>query len=584
MDNYKLQFICSRFLVSYFRLFPNRGLRGQLGDKQGRRLGVSLFTLLLMVGLPVASPAQTPPLRNSFSQINAVSRFQDVSPEDWAYQALSELVSRYNCLAGYPDGLFQGNQSLSRYEFAAGLNACLQQVERLIAETETEFVASEDFATLDRLIREFNTELAIIRGRIDGLQARVTELELSTFSTTSKLGGEVVLVRGDVLGGEKITDITRTAANGDNEPIFQYRTRLALYTSFYGRDRMTTRLAASNTVPLLASGGDTGGDNPASLLFSNDGRSAVDTSTVSENNNSVFLDLLSYQFSLGNDKRVHLFAAGGSHFDYANTLNPYLDDQDGGGGAISRFGQRNPIYGIGGDGAGMGLNWRLSDRVQVDLGYLANQANDASEGLLQSNYSLLGQVVLGEPDSLQVGLSYVQGYSEANSFRYGGGGQATGTFAANLIPFALTSISGVNDSRLDAPVASNSYGLEFFYPLSDTVAVSGWVGLTKARLIEFGDADIWNYALALTLPDLLQDGNLGAVIIGVEPTLKGIESGDEPFPVLDRDDTLHLEALYRYQLRDRISVTPSLIWLPSINQNSDNDDVFLFTLQTQFEL
>ncbi|MDB9313461.1 iron uptake porin [Spirulina sp. CS-785/01] len=567
MDHYKLLGLGSKFLGSPLRSVPHYGL---------------LITVygLLFTGV---SGAQTPPLRDSFSQVNSVSRFQDVSPEDWAYQALRDLVSRYNCLAGYPDGMFQGSQSLSRYEFAAGLNACWQQMERLLEATGNEFVVSEDLARLDRLIREFSTELALIRGGVDGLEARVTELELSSFSTTTKLGGEVVLLRGGLLGGDDITDITRSGANVENKAVLQYRTWLELYTSFYGRDRATTRLAASNTVPLLTSGGNTGGNTPANLLFSNDGRSAVDTSTVSENNNSVFLDLFSYQFSLGEDKRVHLFATGGSHFDYANTLNPYLDDQEGGGGAVSRFGQRNPMYGIGGDGAGIGLNWRLSDTLQVDVGYLSNQANDASDGLFQGNYSILGQVVVGEPDSLQLGFSYVQGYSEANGFRYGGSGQATGTFAANLIPFALTSISGVNDSRLDAPVASNSYGLEVFYPFSDALAISGWVGLTRARLLEFGDADIWNYALALTLPDLLQEGNLGAVIMGVEPTLKGIESGDEPFPVLDRDEALHLEALYRYELRDRLSFTPSLIWLPALNQNNNNDDVFLFTIQTQFE-
>jgi len=76
------------------------------------------------------------------SQITNVSQLRDVFPGDWAYEALRSalrssaslsLVERYGCIAGYPDGTFRGNRATSRYEFAAGLNACLQQIERLIA-------------------------------------------------------------------------------------------------------------------------------------------------------------------------------------------------------------------------------------------------------------------------------------------------------------------------------------------------------------------------------------------------------------------------------------------------------------------
>ncbi|HBB32401.1 MAG TPA: hypothetical protein DC064_11540, partial [Cyanobacteria bacterium UBA9273] len=44
-------------------------------------------------------------------------------PGDWAYEALRSLVERYGCIAGYPDGTFRGNRAMTRYEFAAGLNA-----------------------------------------------------------------------------------------------------------------------------------------------------------------------------------------------------------------------------------------------------------------------------------------------------------------------------------------------------------------------------------------------------------------------------------------------------------------------------
>lgn len=77
-----------------------------------------------------------PSADDSMGQITNVTQLSDVSPGDWAYEALRSLVERYGCIAGYPDGTFRGNPAMTRYEFAAGLNACLQQVERLIGRVE----------------------------------------------------------------------------------------------------------------------------------------------------------------------------------------------------------------------------------------------------------------------------------------------------------------------------------------------------------------------------------------------------------------------------------------------------------------
>jgi hypothetical protein len=64
----------------------------------------------------------------SQEQVTSISQFSDVKPTDWAYQALSNLVDRYGCVAGYPNGTFKGGQSMTRYEAAALLNACLDRV------------------------------------------------------------------------------------------------------------------------------------------------------------------------------------------------------------------------------------------------------------------------------------------------------------------------------------------------------------------------------------------------------------------------------------------------------------------------
>ncbi|MDB9495028.1 iron uptake porin [Spirulina major CS-329] len=520
----------------------------------------------------------------AFAQTPAVSQFQDVFPDSWAYSALNQLVRNYDCLAGYPDGSFRGDRALSRYEFAAALNACLQQIERLLAATTANAVLAEDMATIDQLLREFNTELAIVRGRVDGMEARVQELEASQFSTTTKLSGDITFAFNDEFGGDAVNNITRSNASITKEAVMQYRARIELLTSFTGRDRLRTRLVGSNNAPVLADSGTTGGDNPANLLFSNDGRLAMDSSLVNRNSSRVHIDLLSYSFPLGERGELSIFGAGGSHYRYADTVNPYLDDEDTGSIAISRFGQRNPIYGIGGDGSGVGLNVRLSDAIQVDLGYLANQAGTPDRGFVNGNYSVLGQVVLGG-DRAKLGLSMVHAYNAANEFRFGGSGTATGSFAANLIPLALNANAGrpFSDRTLNTPVVSNSYGIEAMVQPSDFFALSGWVGLTKARLIEAGDSDIWNYAIALSFPDLGKPGSMGMLLVGSEPTLRGLEVAGSRVPLFDTDNVWHIEAAYRYQLNDRIRIIPGLIWLPALNQNEGNDDVFILSIQSQFE-
>jgi hypothetical protein len=74
----------------------------------------------------------------SADQVTSVTQFSDVYPTDWAYQALSNLVEQYGCVAGYPNGTFRGNRAMTRYEAAALLNACLDRVTEVTDELRRE--------------------------------------------------------------------------------------------------------------------------------------------------------------------------------------------------------------------------------------------------------------------------------------------------------------------------------------------------------------------------------------------------------------------------------------------------------------
>ncbi len=72
----------------------------------------------------------------TLQQIQSIQQLRDVSPVNWSYQALKNLVENYGCIVGYPDRTYRGEQALSRDEFAAGLNACLEQLERRLLEAQ----------------------------------------------------------------------------------------------------------------------------------------------------------------------------------------------------------------------------------------------------------------------------------------------------------------------------------------------------------------------------------------------------------------------------------------------------------------
>lgn len=133
----------------------------------------------------IKTVAELQPRSPSQPQVTSVSQLSDVQPTDWAFQALQSLVERYGCIAGYPDGTYRGDRALTRYEFAAGLNACLERITELINTSTQNLVSRDDLIKLQRLQEEFAAELASLSGIIYALEARSAELEANQFSTTT---------------------------------------------------------------------------------------------------------------------------------------------------------------------------------------------------------------------------------------------------------------------------------------------------------------------------------------------------------------------------------------------------------------
>lgn len=527
-------------------------------------------------------------------QVTSVSQLSDVRPTDWAFQALQSLVERYGCIVGYPDKTYRGNRALTRYEFAAGLNACLDKIQELIAGATADFVRKDDLEAVKRLQEEFAAELATLRGRVDALEVRTATLEKQQFSTTTKLNGEVIAYLGDAFGD---------AASDVNETTFNYRVRLNLDTSFWGNDRLRVRLQAANL--RLFSAGDPNIDNAtggfgapqrfASTFagaFSDEARLLPSPASEGENDTAFRIHILSYDFPIGD--RLSIYTAAGvtdPTFLGADPITPFTDYATG---SLSNFGNSNPVYYPLGNRAGFGFNFKLADWLTIAGGYTGQDVNDiggpnipaASSGFFNGGNTAFGQLTV-YTGKLTAGLLYMHTYTPQFGIDTLAG--------SNAAKVSTGGFSTPNDDR----VSANHYGLIANYKFSDQFQLGGWIGLSNARVLGVdtlgvstgnrGDVKVLNYAVTLAFPDLLKKGNLGGIGFGMQP--KVIDTSNSRVAAAiglpdgrreDRSTGFHVEAFYRIQLTDNISITPGVFWLTAPNHDDRNPDAIIAIIRTSF--
>jgi hypothetical protein len=478
---------------------------------------------------------------DTMTEIISVSELSDVQPGDWAFQALQSLIEKYDCIAGDLNAAYRGEQALTRYEFAAELNRCLVQINEYITEETTNFATQEDLATLQRLTEEFKAELSAVQSQVSILENQTAELEANQFSTTTQLSGEVVFAATGIFGDEIAT------SEGKNEllnetVIFSNRVRLFFNTSFTGEDLLRVRLQSGNTSNLS----EATGTSMARLGFD------------ANSENQLELNQLYYRFRIGELAEVTVIASG-TLFDVADTLNPLLGSDSKGSPFL--FGVRSPIYRENIGGTGAGVSYDLSPNVNLSLVYLATEAGDISAGLFSGPFSALGQLTWRPNDDIDIGLVYSRSYNgiEINA----GSGNAN-------VPFGNASQS----------ITANSYGLVANIRINPRVSLGGWAGFVQATATDLPDnptADISYYAVTLAFPDLGGEGNLGGIVFGQPPKLIRNEFGRD-----DADTALNIEAFYRFQMNDHISITPGLLIITNPEHNRDNSTIYVGTIRTTF--
>jgi hypothetical protein len=97
--------------------------------------------------------------------------------------------------------------------------------------------------------------------------------------------------------------------------------------------------------------------------------------------------------------------------------------------------------------------------------------------------------------------------------------------------------------------------------------------------VQRGDQKIWNWAVTLAFPDLLKEGNVAGILVGMEPRVTS--STNRTLPE-DKDTSLHVEGFYQFKLSDNISITPGLILLTAPDHNKNNSDLLIGVVRTTF--
>jgi hypothetical protein len=455
------------------------------------------------------------------NQVTNVSELTDVQPTDWAFQALQSLVERYGVIVGYPDRTFRGDRVMTRYEFAAALNAFLERSNQLIAQGGISQFEPEDLATLQQLQTAYTSALRNLRDRLDELETRSAVLETNQVSTTTKLQGQTI--------------VAFTNGSNTNTTVVS-RTRLNFLTSFQGRDLLFTQLEAGNAGADTFSVQNQGPNllGTAGLLADGGG---LDYAQVDK---TVRLNKLYYTFRPRTDLSVTIGPrmlprdfidrnsfANEPAVDFNSSFfinNPLIVQNQ-----IDQFG-----------GAGAALNWNFGGGpLTLRSLYIAADASQINRGLFSDRYQGSAELEYSPNKALAVRLQYTN--------------------------------AAINNIDI------NTFGINAEWAFNSSTAIFGRYGFgtysgfnpALARDLEL-HPQTWSVGLAFR--NLLIPGSLAGLAVGQPFVESGIGNATQT----------NFEAFYNLFLSDNISITPDVMVMTNANNDRSNSTVWQSTLRTVF--
>ncbi len=462
----------------------------------------------------------------SSEEVKSISQFSDVYPTDWAYKALENLRKRHGCNFANPNG------SITRYEAAALLNKCIDNVAQLNSEEQS-------------LVDEFGAELAVIKGRIDSLEARVGEFEAGVFSTTTKLNGKVAMVLGAVQkDSSKITDATT----------FTYTQQFDLKTSFTGSDMLYTRVKTGN--------------------FSDsqfDEKTGAYLSDANSNANALKVDKIWYQFPVGDNWKVWVGPAIENYYMLASAPSIYKPVLKGFalGGNAATYGSST--------GQGMGVAWTQSveDRGQARWAVSANYTASSHTGT-KSNPDDGGMFTKGSKGMTLAKVEYGSPrYQVSVAFSHKDRDADAGSYYSTT--FGQQSTGSKNSIALRTWWRPETTG--WMPAISAGYDFSSIQEDTAGTIHSLGDAvkETNSWMVGLNWKDVFIDGNKAGFAFGQRQHATSRADGSE-----DTAIPFQWEAYYTFKVSDNITVTPAVFQLTEPATGTD-DDILGGIVTTKFK-
>ena len=275
-----------------------------------------------------------------YAQESNIPSFDSIYSSDWSFKAITDLATSRGCLGSIPNG------NISRLEAASILNSCLSNVAQL---SEIE----------ERLIEEFNPELALIKSSVDRIETRMNEFEAGVFSPTTSASFSVDMAIGAV---ENLTDDPSTnLVDEDQEKVgFDYGYQIDLTTSFTGEDSLDVSIDA--------------GQGKLSELDLNSG------------GNNLVVDGIAYTFPLG-DKTTVFFGNSMDGSTLFNTACVY----GGPTNTLDDCGNLNSALAVG-LGTAAGASYDFGNGLTAAIGYEGEGATTSGLGTKEGKDAIAGQI------------------------------------------------------------------------------------------------------------------------------------------------------------------------------------------------
>ena len=370
-------------------------------------------------------------------------------PGDWAYDSLKDLTNSPK---------FNGN-SVTRLEAAAELNNLIAGGEGLM-----------NGAQIDRLSDELGSELAIMKGRVDGLEARVNGIEAGSFTDTTSMKGKAKFMIGAADGPD----------GTDEKLTFNYFWEMDLNTSFTGDDKLNVEIETGNTPD--------GDDLNGGLLAITDfGKDKGDSLVVSDLNYT--FPLAGWKITVGDSLDASKQFTGACEFDNV------VDN-------LSDCGTGNSIA-VGGDQS-ISAGYDLDNGFSVGVGISADDGENADEGMFTAEGEDIYALNVGySADQFGVALAYADvddatywglnaSYSpESIPFTVSGGielgeeddGTETTQWAAGLSTDlgegTLSAGLGTNGSYDNDDDATYAYEVSYEFPINDGMKAMPFVAIVE---------------------------------------------------------------------------------------------------------